>query len=404
MRRIQPVFRWLDCVVDFWIARGAGSHRYLYVAYVPDHQTSPQEQQVKVHRACSIFPRENTPVRAFNLENEEDRHDLSMTSALISIRDGVASLPTLFDARSMYLVHEHNDRLITLMSHVRSRLPMSWAGRWVIVQTTEYRGDLGFVRTGPDIYWDWLSSCRGSWVEVLVVPRVFNDPALREYNDSPNENGKRRPTQDHRGSLPKRLRSFRNADERPEPQLFKQRGDLTLANEGRHWQVYEEFKDVVFGKDLVVIRVPVKGLKLALMTPPQSRMGFLASENQEIDLKTLPPPSICTLEEDERIFHRPTRWIGYMVEWLGDTVLAYNVVDGDREERILPTSEINKYFDVGEYIEVIGRDESIEGVLGSGWVIQNIPGALLEVFSHRSTAEGHTGEISDINKRDIGKS
>lgn len=309
LHHLQRVLCMHDLTCDFWIARGTGSCRYLYALFLTKSGTTAEANLAKVRKACSNTSSLGNPIPpAYNLEDERDLQSLSLAGAYLTVCECVGVLPTLIDVRSASIISDREDRVTTLLARARSRLHMNWAGKWVVIQTGTYRGDVGFVRTGSDIYWDWLSACRGSWVEILVVPRVCNDPALRDYGDGLNENGKRCPTLDNQERRTKRLRSVGNADKRLESHLLSDRRGLTLANEGRLWQVYEQFPDVVFATDLVVIRVPAKSLTLALVTPLQLRQAYMASENGEIDKATLPLMSSCRLEEDERIVHRPTRW------------------------------------------------------------------------------------------------
>lgn len=375
-----------DLLCDSWITHGVGSSRHLFIVFLADESTNIDTKLAKLKNVWNIGD------SALNLEDDVDQAFLSMASAFIAIHGCLEKLPRLLDARSVRPILDREDRVTTLLARVRRRHRMDWAGKWVVIRGGDYDGDVGFVRPGPAI-WDVIGS-RGSWVEVFVVPRVLHEPKLPDCMDTLNENGKRQTMGNTEGQV-KRLRSERNPSVgRLDPRLLVDRTDLTLTTEGRDFQVYEEFGLRVFATDLELIRVRPRCLTLALMTPWPLRLKFQASDNSQIDKGALPPPTISKLEEDERVIHVPKRWVGYMIEWRGEDILAYSVTDGVREERLIPASETQKYFDVGEYVEVVIYSESSTEVAGSGWVIQNIRGSLLEIFAHHLTPEGYRGEAS----------
>lgn len=361
---------------------------------MPEDNTDWNAKLTQLARVWDISPSGDSTPLSLNIEEAEDQSFVSKASAFITIHEYLKKLPSLLDIRSAHPILDREDRFTTVLTRTSRRLPMNWAGKWVVIRDGEYQGAVGFVRRpGPDV---WVLGGRDRWVDVLVIPRVFNDPTLREYAEGTNGNGKRRAVGS--GEVSKRLRSEGNSSGRPlEPRLLVDREGLTITNEGRDRQVYEQFGNRAFATDLELIRVRAKHVTLALMTPWPVRLQYLASENQEIDTTTLPPPTIVKLEPEERIIHVPTRWIGYMLEWRGEDIAAYNVVDGTREERLVPASETHKYFDVGEYVEVVIHSESSTDIAGSGWVIQNTRGSLLEIFDHRLTPEGHRGEASFLS-------
>ena len=227
----------------------------------------------------------------------------------------ILSHPTVY-FNSYHAIVDPDEKLAAIRH--RRRLPLS--GRWVTLRGGHYHGDVGYVVRD------------GLWADVLVLPRISEHDDMFSDADPEHTN-----SYDH------------NRLARPEPSILDNAFLIGHCPGG------------TFDADLELVTYRANRLCRALSIHPRHRQLFLASVNRRINILTLPLPANWIFEEGDRVMDPITHEIGRIVGQNSDVFL----VEGNNGTQMtIPLSQVVKFFDVGDYVEVVSPDSKV----ARGWV------------------------------------